>query len=402
MTAASIACGLMFTAVGAMAQTSYAAADKSVKPTADAFYKSPSAASLALMTNGQVIRFRETAAPDQAKNISKAYQLMYRTTNNDDNPSVAVTTVLIPTNAPAAGRRQILAYQSFYDSLTLDCTPSYMTLQGSMFESGAVNTSLTKGYVVVLSDYEGIDSQWIVGKNTAHGVLDGIRAAINFGPVGVSSGAAVALAGFSGGGHASAWAAEMAAEYAPELNIVGSAMGGVPVNVKNVANKVDGGLFSSVYLGAVVGLSRAYPEIEPAKYATAAGLTAIQDMGGRCLLGILEGKKDMLIKYGFKKSTTYLKDANFLDLPEIAAIIQANNLGTRKPNAPVYVYEGSLDEIMPIADVDALVANYCSKGVAVQYNRTVGDHLLMAIAPNPMLNWAFDRLAGKAAPSNCK
>ncbi len=392
----------MFTAVGAMAQTSFPAGTSLINPTIDLFYKSPTAASLASSAPGAVLRYRTIKAPDYTKNITAAYQLMYRTTDNNGAPSASITTVLIPATAPAAGRRQILAYQSFYDSLTLKCSPSYMTQQGSMFESGPVNTSLKAGYVVVLSDYEGLDSQWIVGKNTAHGVLDGIRAAINFTPTGVNAGAAVALAGFSGGGHASAWAAEMAEEYAPELNIVGSAMGGVPVNIKNVANKVDGGLFSSVYLGAVVGLSRAYPEIDPAKYATPEGLTAIKDMGERCLLGILEGKKEMLIKYGFKKSTTYLKDANFLDLPEIAAIIQANNLGTRKPNAPVYVYEGTLDEIMPVADVDALVTNYCSKGVTVQYNRTLGDHLLMAISPNPMLNWAFDRLAGKPAPTNCK
>ncbi len=401
-TATSVVCGLLCTAVGAMAQTSFAPGDKSVLPVNDAFYKSPSAASLASLSNGQIIRFREITAPDSTNNITKAYQLMYRSTDNKNAPSASVTTVLIPTNAPAAGRRQIMSYQSFYDSLTSDCTPSYLTLQGKMFESTTVNTSLKKGYVVVLSDYEGLDNQWIVGLNTAHGVLDGIRAAINFTPAGVSPGAAVALAGFSGGGHASAWAAELADEYAPDLNIVGTAMGGVPVNIKNVANKVDGGLFSSVYLGAVVGLSRAYPEIEPAKYATTAGLAAIKDMGSRCLLGVVEGKKDMLFKYAFKKSTTYLKDANFLDLPEIDAIIQANNLGSRKPNAPVYVYEGTNDEIMPIADVDALVAKYCSQGITVQYNRTTGDHVLMGVSPTPMLNWAFDRLAGKAATSTCK
>jgi pimeloyl-ACP methyl ester carboxylesterase len=326
---------------------------------------------------------------------------MYVTTNTQGQAVGAVTTVLIPKGAPASGRK-ILSYQSFYDSLTQTCTPSILTAQGKLFESGYVKTALRKGVVVVMSDYEGLNNQWIAGLNTAHGVLDGIRAAINFNAAGLTANAPVAMMGFSGGGHATGWAAEVAPEYAPELNIVGAAMGGVPANIANVARKVDGGLFSSVYLGAVVGLSRAYPEIDPAKYATPAGLTAIKDIGNRCLLGMFQGQSDMLIKYALTKSTKFLKDPNFLDLPEIAAIIQENNMGSRTPTAPLYVYQGTNDQIMPIKDVDDLVANYCSKGLKVQYSRTTGDHLLMAVSPVGAMNWSLDRLAGKAAPSNCK
>ncbi len=72
--------------------------------------------------------------------------------------------------------------------------------------------------MVVLSDHEGLASQWIAGLNTAHGVLDGIRAS---GP--------------------------------------GRFLG-------RRSKKVDGTLFAGVYFGAVVGLSRAHPEIDPAKY----------------------------------------------------------------------------------------------------------------------------------------
>ena len=225
----------------------------------------------------------------------------------------------------------------------------------------------------MLSDYEGLQSQWIAGRNTAHGVLDGIRAAIQFDKTKLGAGTPVGMMGFSGGGHATGWAAEMAAEYAPELNIVGAAMGGVPAQVGNVARKVDGTLFAGVYLGAVVGLSRAYPEIDPQKYATPEGIKAIDDMGTRCLLGMFEGQPEMLFKYAFQKSTRYLKDANFLDLPEIAAIIKENSMGSRIPKMPVFVYEGTLDEIMPIKDVDDLVATYCKAGVKVQYNRVIND-----------------------------
>ncbi len=400
VSAISLTAGVMLMAGSAMAQQAFPAG-KAASPLTDAFYKAPTASELNGKAPGTVLRYRTTPAPDYSSDVPTTYQLMYVTTNTTGDAVGAVTTVLVPKTAPATGR-QVLSYQSFYDSLTQTCTPSILTAQGKLFESGYVKTALRKGIVVVMSDYEGLDNQWIAGLNTAHGVLDGIRAAINFNKSGLKAGARVAMMGFSGGGHATGWAAEVAPEYASDLNIVGAALGGVPVNIANVARKVDGGLFSSVYLGAVVGLSRAYPEIDPAKYATPAGLTAIKDIGNRCLLGMFQGQSDMLVKYALTKSTKYLKDANFLDLPEIAAIIEANNMGSRTPSAPLYIYEGTNDEIMPIKDVDDLVTNYCDKGVKVQYNRTTGDHLLMAVSPTAPMSWALDRLAGKAAPSNCK
>lgn len=401
MSAAALATGLVTLAPSVMAQQFFLPASASTSPLKDAFYKAPTASQLAGKAPGDVLRYRTVTAKDYSAEVAKSYQLMYVTTNTQGDAVGAVTTVLIPKNAPATGR-QILAYQSFYDSLTQTCTPSYLTAQGKLFEAGNAKPALKKGIVVVMSDYEGLDNQWIAGLNTAHGVLDGVRAAINFKSAGLSAGAKVAMMGFSGGGHATGWAAEMAPEYAPDLNIVGAAMGGVPANVGNVARKVDGGLFSGVYFGAVVGLARAYPEIDPDQYATTAGKAMIKDMGTRCLLGMFQGQNEMLLKYAFQKSSKYLKNPNFLDLPEIAAIIEENNMGQRIPRAPLYIYEGTNDEIMPIKDVDDLVDTYCANGVTVQYNRTTGEHLGMALSSSGAMNWSLDRLAGKAAPSNCK
>jgi alpha-beta hydrolase superfamily lysophospholipase len=57
------------------------------------------------------------------------------------------------------------------------------------------------------------------------GILDGVRAALGCERPGLSPSAPVALWGSSGGGLASAWAAESRGRYAPELNIVGAVLG---------------------------------------------------------------------------------------------------------------------------------------------------------------------------------
>ncbi|MGC4059919.1 MAG: lipase family protein [Aquabacterium sp.] len=396
--------GLAGTVHTAQAQLAFPQASSAVQPVNDLFYASPSALSLNSAQPGDVLRYRPiplNSGNGYAGIVREGYQVMYRTADGRGKPTAAIATILIPANAPATGRK-LLAYQSFYDSLTLNCTPSYLTVQGKLFEESNIDSTLKKGIVVVLPDYEGLQSQWIEGMNAAHGVLDSIRATMKFNKAGVDAAAQVAMMGFSGGGHATGWAAEVAPEYAPELNLVGAALGGIPVMPGHVAQKVDGGFFSSVYFGAVVGLLRANPQIDINKYATSAGLTMVKDMGNRCLLGMFEGQSDMLIKYAFTKSSKFIKDPNFLKLPEIAAILQENSMATRTPRIPLYIYEGTADEVMPLADVDALVQRYCGAGVKVQYHRIFGDHLGMSISPDGAIGYVQDRLDGKAVPSNCQ
>lgn len=399
--AAVVGIGLAIALSSAGAQQAYPMASTAVQPVNDGFYVSPSLSTLSSVPAGTVLRYRAIPNTTYATRVSEAYQLMYRSTDGRGTPVAAVTTVLIPKTAPASGRK-LLSYQAMYDSLQLNCTPSGLTVSGKLFEKGYVNTALDQGVLVVMSDYEGLQSQWMAGLNTAHGVLDGIRAAQRFSRAGLNGSTPVALMGYSGGGHATAWANEVAQEYAPELNIVGAAMGGLPVKPLNVARKVDGTLFAGVYFGAVLGLSRANPQLNTSDYATPAGLLMLKDMANRCLLGTLQGQPEMLTPYVFKKGSQYLKDPHFLDLPEMQAIGAENNLGNRPPKAPVYIVEGVLDEVMPLADVDQLVQTYCAQGQRVQYRRVpLGDHVTLALSPSGSMSYVLDRLNGKPAPDTC-
>lgn len=383
------------------AQQVYPMASATAQPVNDSFYVPPSATTLTTKLPGTVLRYRAIPNTTYSARVSQAYQLMFRTTDGKGMPTAAVTTLLIPKTAPASGRK-LLSYQAMYDSLQLNCTPSALTVNGKLFEKGNVNKALDAGVLVVLTDYEGLQSQWVAGMNTAHGVLDGIRAAQKFSKSGLNNTSPVTLMGYSGGGHATAWANEVQPEYAPEMNLVGVAMGGLPVNPKHAAEKVDGGLFAAMYFGAVVGMSRAYPETNLMDYVTADGAAMVKDISGRCLMGTVEGQPEMLTPYVFKKSSKYWKSPDFLNLPEIKRIIDDNIMGSRMPKAPMYIYEGVLDEVMPIADVDALVKSYCAAGLSVDYNRiATGDHLLLAISPGKGMDFVLDRLSGKPASSNC-
>jgi pimeloyl-ACP methyl ester carboxylesterase len=386
----------------AQAQQALPVANAKVVPLKDSFYTSPSGAELSAVEPGTVLRYRPLPASSLWADVKEGWQIMYRSTNSKDEPVAMVTTFLVPKKVSTTGKK-LVSYQSFYDSLTLNCSPSGLTLTGKLFDKTFYKSALTSGYYVNLSDYEGLESQWIAAANSGHGVLDSIRAVQNFSMSGLDASTPVGLFGYSGGGFATMWAAELAEGYAPELNIVGAAAGGLPVNPINVAKKVDGKLFAGAYLGAVVGLSRAYPEIDIDQYANAAGKAMVADAGTRCLGGTASGQPELLTKYAFKKGSTYLKDPNFLDLPEMQAIGAENTMGQNTPKMPVFIWQGTADELMPIADADNLITTYCAGGATVQYKRMTGtDHVLGALQLSAGLTYLKDRFAGKAATSTCK
>ncbi len=398
---ALLAAAMATLSLSVQAETELPTADRAVKPANDSFYTPPSTSELAAAQPGAVLRYRALPAASLWADVKAGWQIMYRSTGQKGQPVAMVTTYLAPKTEAAVGKR-LLSYQAFYDSLTLNCSPSGLTLNGKLFDKTFYKSALTKGYHVVLSDYEGLESQWIAALNTGHGVLDGIRAVLNFSKGDLPADTPVALLGYSGGGFASMWGAELHERYAPELNIVGVAAGGLPVNPINVAKKVDGTLFAGAYIGAVVGLSRAYPEVEISKYANDAGVKALADAGTRCLGGTANGNPELLTAYAFKKGSAYYKDPNFLDLPEMQAINAENTMGKNAPKMPVYIWSETRDQLMPIADADALAKTYCANGVKLQYRRIATDHVLGATQLGSSgMSYVVDRFNGKAAPTNC-
>lgn len=63
-----------------------------------------------------------------------------------------------------------------------------------------------------------------------YAVLDGIRAAIALNKL--PSDTPSVMAGYSGGAHATAWAANLHSKYASDLNIIGAVHGGTPVDTR--------------------------------------------------------------------------------------------------------------------------------------------------------------------------
>jgi triacylglycerol lipase len=228
-------------------------------------------------------------------------------------------------------------------------------------------------------------------------VLDGIRAAESFAPAqldGVKT--HVGMAGYSGGAHATAAANELAPAYAPELDVVGVAAGGVPVANRDMVKYLDGSIGTGAVLAVALAFERAYPSMRLTEVLNEKGLAFKEEYAKGCASAVFAAPFEHLDDF------TTVKDA--IDLPRIARVIETNQLGHAIPTAPSFYYNGTRDELIYIKPLDALVQKYCDNGARVRYVRDpLGiEHIQAVPLFAPMaVQYLLDRFAGEPVPNTC-
>lgn len=384
-------------------------------PSDDPFYAVPS--NIASFLPGEIINHREPPSEISSygwvpTHLKKAYQILYRTTNSLQQPTATVLTVLIP---PDADFDKVLSLQMAEDSTTINCGPSYTmqrpaqqsVLHGSNITQLQVlfaETALARKWVVIVPDYEGPDAAYTASKITAYSILDGIRAAKNSGAItGIASNSSVGIWGYSGGASATQAAVDMQEHYAPELEIAGAAMGGLPGLSKAsdifVLNK---GQSSALIPSAMIGLSMQYKELQENIYSSLK--PQYRDLFYSPLYMCLQESSLLL---GFQDISGMFFDDSLPGLmKELDSTFQEENmrpLATIK--APLYIYQSVNDHLSDVNKIDALVRDHCDHGTVVHYERANSPNLnhvkygLIAI-PDALL-WMQDRLDGKKVSGGC-
>jgi hypothetical protein len=396
-------------------------------PGADPFYSYTGSTPLANVKPGTVLKTR--TLPYHVLTIATpvtAVQLLYRTTDALGQPSVNVTSVLLP---PAASAHpKIVSYQSFYDSLSPNDEPSYAVSGGLTFgglipniEALLIAPSLLAGNAVVFPDTEGEHADFAAGPEYGTNTLDSLRAALASPATGLASANQIGLLGYSGGAIATEWAAELAPTYAPEINrlLVGAAFGGVLVDPAHNLHYVDGSLlWAPVVPMALIGIARSY-HIDLTPYMSAKGKQISAQLQDASIVNAFTG--DILKGYSGLTWSQIAKPA--YPQPETipAYVTFANKLimGTGgTPTVPLLIDQGAFGElegtlgnkpgigegdgVMIAGDVRTLARGYCAKGEKVQYNQFPLDHISVAVLwLGQAAPWLTDRFAGKPAPQNC-
>jgi hypothetical protein len=368
-------------------------------PAGDAFYTPPNP--LPAGSPGDVIWSRASPNSVASGANATAYKILYRSTGVDGGAIAVSGTVLVPNAAwTGAGTRPLTAYASGTQGWADSCAPSHEMDAGNFDEGFAVTNLLNKGWAVVVTDYPGLgtpgDHQYNVGISEGHAVLDSLRAAQRLSAAGLSASTKVGIEGYSQGGGAAGWAAQQKTSYAPSLNLVGVANGGTPANLQAVKNNIDGSAFFAFLAGTAIGFRAAYPALNVNQYLTLYGKLAIATLDNLCQL-------PALALYALHHLTEYtINNVDPTTQPAFAAALNANNLGTQKPAAPMYQYHGAIDEVIPYAVEQTLHTQWCALGARSQLVPYVAEHVTtQLLAQTDVVNWMANRFAGQTAPSNC-
>ncbi|MDG3010458.1 hypothetical protein G4X40_09900 [Rhodococcus sp. D2-41] len=367
------------------------------EPASDPFYLSPPG--FETTAPGTVLRTRPvTIAALGIPTPIRAEQVLLRTTDTHGTPVTTAATVMVPQTRWPDGDRPLVGYQIAIDGLAAKCNPSYSLRRGTEAELALIVPLLQRGYAVVVTDYEGPRYAYGAGVMAGQATLDGIRAAERLPGTGLAAAATpVALWGYSGGGQATGWAAQLQPTYAPELNLRAVALGGAPSDMRAVGQRMDGTFMSGIFLMGVIGVSREYPELADLRYLlNAQGRQAEQVLGDTC---IVPGAA----YYPFRHLSDFTTMPDPLSNPLVQPIFEATRMGLTAPTAPVFLYHGELDEGMPFTMAQELDRDWCSRGATVAFHPVaLGEHLSTAVSEAPaVLQFLTDRIEGRPAPDNC-
>lgn len=362
----------------------------------DPFYNAPKG--FERSTPGTVFRYRKVKTNLNGFRIgTESWQILYRTTESHGKPIVTAATIIKPFEQDASFDHPLIAYQFPEDGLDPKCAPSFKLTEGLYYMSALIFPLLLRRWIVVAPDFEGPKSEYLVGALEGQAVLDSIRATLNFRQAGRIDRNKIGLAGYSGGAHATIWAAELQPTYAPELKLTAVVAGGVPVDIRAIADYIDGGVFAGVELAGSVGISRGYPEFKLKDTLNTNGIEMLQKIGKMCI-------EEYAMYYAFRRLNYFTKLKYPLLQPLALNNLKKVDLGQRVPSAPIFIYEAVFDQLIPFEDVQNLVKFYCDSGVRVEFDQSwMAEHNSMAaIGAFKAYQFIADRFEGKDFITSCK
>ncbi|MEU8898256.1 lipase family protein [Nocardia sp. NPDC048505] len=351
-------------------------------------------------------------------------QLVMYTSQLQDGSPTAVTGTYVPGTRPwqGGGERPTIVIAPGTVGQGDQCAASVAASTGFVVdlnrrsmspnqEAVALAAWTALGANVFLTDYIGLGTPgihtYVNRVESGHAVLDAARAAVRLAGTGPAT--PLAFWGYSQGGGATASAAELQPEYAPELNLKGVWSGAPPADLTAVIGQIDSGNLIGGAIGfALNGFRERYPALatEVDRRTTPEGKATLDALADDCI-------GDVILSRPFLRSSALTVDGRPLpehlrELPGAAAILTEQRIGHRTPGVPVLVTSGINDDTIPYGQVRQLAQDWCGRGATVTFRTNhlpailpgttlpnhFGPELIDGFVDN-VIPYLLDRLAGK-------
>ena len=350
--------------------------------------------------SGTLLDYERIGLPQNYR--ATAWHIRYVTRDYAMRPTISTGVVVLPASAPVnPAARKFVAWAHPTTGVAWKCAP---TLRAAPTKSiGGLNDLVAHGLIVAATDYPGLGTPgpigYLVGKGQAYAVIDSVRAARQIPDVG--SGNEFGLWGYSQGGHAVLFAAQLAGRYAPELKLKGIAAIAPPTNLSALL-KAD--------LRTIAGRILASFTLSSWSDTYGAPLIDLLDSASQGL--IREVSKNCLDDLGSKINAAAAQkglDKQFLkadpsSVPPWRDLMVQNSLYTLNNLAPALIIQGGADEIVRPEVTTLFVRGACQAGASVQYVTLEGKGHSGAMETGhaQAVDWLARQLAGQPARSNCR
>jgi acetyl esterase/lipase len=361
----------------------------------DAFYQPP--APMPAGKPGEVLRLeRVEDGPEGAR----SWRILYRSTGMKGEP-VAVSAMLVVPDGPAPNAgRDVMAWAHPTTGVAQDCAPS---LQPNWRKTIAGLDEMVKaGWVVVATDYPGLGTPgvhpYLVGASAARSVVDSVRAARNVKEAG--AGDRFVVWGHSQGGHAALFTGQLSAALAPELKLLGVAAAAPATDLARLLQAdLDSKLGKVLASEALWSWSRIY-DTPMSKVLYPAAIPIVDKVAADCIRNEGEGLKAFSDSLGLRDG---FLTVTLAAVEPWGTIMKENSPGAAPMGAPVFISQGTVDEVVRPQITAVFAGGLCVQGTAVKY-LSVPDEGHMRVAFNTAkqaVAWMADRFAGKPAPDEC-
>lgn len=341
---------------------------------------------------GEVIAVQELGGLDVPGTV---WRVLYHSESLEGDDIAVSGVIVVPDGEVPEGGRPVLTWAHGTTGIADECAPSKDVEANGI---DLVDPFLERGMVFVATDYEGLGTPgrhpYIVGVSEGRGTLDIVRAARQ---LEATTGASdqVVIWGHSQGGHAALFANQIAEEWAPELDVVGTVAGAPPSQLPLIAAALRDSPYR-FYLGMVAaGWSAAYPDADPALVLSPLGLERLEVVDDGCSSVLATAWNDL--------PYDDLISADPAEVEPWATLLVENDPGFVVGASPILIIHGEQDEQIPVISSQLLLDRMCGIGQVVERRTYADQSHAGVIGPSlpDMLTWIDDRLAGEAAPTSC-
>lgn len=330
-----------------------------------------------------------------------AYRVLYRSTGLHGEPIVVSGVVIVPAGDPPPEGRPIVAWAHPTSGVTPRCAPSLAMFVFQQIQG--LRPLIERGYVVAATDYPGLGTPephpYLVGDSEGRAVIDAVRVAGNM--PGAGGARRFVVWGHSQGGQAALFTGLLAKTYAPELSLLGVAAAAPATDLVTLMdddiNSVGGKNITAMTLWSWHRFYAAALDtiVDPS------AMPVIDRLAHECI----EGPFDLIARARTEKPLEqhFLTVAAPSQREPWRALLEQNTPGALPPDIPVFLAQGTIDEIIRPAVTQDYMAKLCKAGSKVRLKMLPGiGHGRAAYASTrDAVAWISDRFAGAPAPNDC-